>query len=373
MSGPARGDLDLARRAQALVEIGRFREASDLLRDTLASGPSDPQTWCSLASALMQADQAALCLQAARSALALDPECAAAHRLSSSALRCLGRSSEAVAAARECVRLEPAYHNFWILSGAELVAGHKAEALDAARQALELAPDHAFSHVIMATVAARRHRPWQTERHARRALEIDPENTQAMELLAGALSMRGRLWQALRYQDAAARLDPSSPGARIGVGVALGALFGAAIVAALMGFGALVSFVADVRNEAVPSGVSQAMAGAIIALLGAAAVAVTLWRLPPSARALLRGGPRLLLVPPCPVPPGWVGRRVVGLVVALIFALGGVDSALSPAARDGAPVAGVLVQVVVCFGLAWVLGRSAFRGWRVERAAGPRR
>jgi tetratricopeptide (TPR) repeat protein len=238
MTGPgAGGGEELVRRAKTLLELGRFEDGSRLLRQALAADPSDAGTWCDLAQALVEAAQPGPALEAARSAIALEPELARAHRIGAWALLGLNRALDALPAAREAVRLEPESHNLWVLTEAELRCGQKDRAEETARRALDLAPDQAMSHVMMADVSAARRRWKESEVHARRALTIDPENTLAMQTLARAVSFRGRLWQAVQHQDRAARLEPGEPGARQQVASGLLILAGVSLFATLMAFG----------------------------------------------------------------------------------------------------------------------------------------
>src|SRR5882724_6270512 len=80
--------------------------------------------------------------------------------------------------------------------------------IDAARKALELDPELAEAHVILATGLQKQWQWDQAEAEYRKALEISPNNAPAHEGLATWLLCQGRIEDALAWSRRARELDP---------------------------------------------------------------------------------------------------------------------------------------------------------------------
>ena len=134
-----------------------------------------------------------------------------AARLRAIALLRAKRRQEALAAAREAVRLAPQLPDAHVVSAeAELAAGHKEAALSAAERAVSLAPEHAVPHEMHGEVLLELGQLTGAERAYRRALALDPRSFQAMNNLGVVLQRQGREREALEQFLQAARLDPTS-------------------------------------------------------------------------------------------------------------------------------------------------------------------
>ncbi|WP_370027050.1 tetratricopeptide repeat protein [Planotetraspora sp. GP83] len=150
---------------------------------------ADPRAWCAVAVARLSRDQPEAALEAARQAVGRDPDGEWGHRLASLALERLGRDSEAVASAREAVRLAPGSWAARLRLGGALrrVPGRWRDAWAEARKAVRFAPDEPDAHV-----------------------------------LAGDLALlRGEQDRAARSYELALRRTPDHPGARINLGLTL--------------------------------------------------------------------------------------------------------------------------------------------------------
>jgi Flp pilus assembly protein TadD len=173
-------------RANALCELRRFAEAAALLHQTIASHPENAEAWSLLAAAELGTGNNEACLQAAETAISLDPESEWPHRLASAALRRMGRIGESIHQAREAIRIDS---NSWpaFIELARSLMHNKTdlkEAREAAARALALAPDRAAPHLAAGVVAAASKDRTGAEACFRNALSIDPENTAAHNELA---------------------------------------------------------------------------------------------------------------------------------------------------------------------------------------------
>ncbi|XVQ83754.1 hypothetical protein ACQP2K_33705 [Microbispora siamensis] len=116
---------------------------------------ADPRAWCAVAVARLSHDQPEAALEAARQAIGRDPQDEWGHRLAGAALERLGRDTEAVAAAREAVRLAP---GSWaarlrLASALRRIPGRWREAWAEARRAVRFAPDEPDPHVLCGDLA----------------------------------------------------------------------------------------------------------------------------------------------------------------------------------------------------------------------------
>jgi tetratricopeptide (TPR) repeat protein len=190
---PDNTNLEL-QRARALCELRRFADASSLLEHVIAADPQIPAAWCLLAQAKLGTREPGAALQAARTAISVDPEMEWPHRLASVALSLQGQTKEAVHAAREAVRLDPQNWRGLVRLAEALthVRSGLHEADTAAKRALELAPHEPAAHVVTGIVAARAENRPEAAEAFRRALAIDPENAAAHSELARLNVRRGR-------------------------------------------------------------------------------------------------------------------------------------------------------------------------------------
>ncbi|SDF45859.1 tetratricopeptide repeat protein [Pseudonocardia oroxyli] len=211
MSGP----FDLALRAEQLGQVGRLAEAEQAAREAVALDPQDPRLLGTLSSTLLLAKRYAEGLAVAEAACAAGPELERSHRLRALHLSLLGRHAEALQAGYVSVSLSPdepaAAHGY-----AKVLqrAGRPADAVQVARRVVELDPDSAAAHLLLADCASdlrdKAHRDL-ARREYEATLRIDPENAAAKHDLA-LLDARGRRpAKALAGLIAAGRLDPTMP------------------------------------------------------------------------------------------------------------------------------------------------------------------
>jgi cytochrome c-type biogenesis protein CcmH/NrfG len=139
-----------------LSASGRRRKAVALLRITANAHPGRHEVWCRLAAAHLDRGEATAALVAARRALPLPGDQAWAHRLASKALSRLDRHAEAVAAARQAIRVASGEWRCWIvLAEAYGAAGSWPDAVDAAIKAVRYQPDQVRPYLVLGDAARR--------------------------------------------------------------------------------------------------------------------------------------------------------------------------------------------------------------------------
>ena len=216
MSNDAVEHRDVIRRVSALHEMRRYQEAVTEINRAIAADPDEAAYWCLLAvSQLNLPDKDHEALASAGRALALSPDSDWPHRLSSIALGRLRRHDEAIAEARQAVRLDPHdWTNYTCLSRSLRTRHAQATALalnlarhypsqgsaylnsllppptdleearDAATTALELAPLEPETHIALGLVEAADGNRKAAQAAYLEALELDPENVSAHNALA---------------------------------------------------------------------------------------------------------------------------------------------------------------------------------------------
>ena len=208
--------VQVAQRAEALRLVGRLAEAEELARAGLEDSPQDPTLLCTLSGVLYAAGRYGDGLEAADAAVAAMPDGEPGHRLRSMHLSQLDRHDEAVQAGYTCVTLqpdEPAAATCYAraLQG----AGRLADALQVAQRVVQLAPNAAASHLLLADVASDLPDP-RSRAVARGAyqqtLRLAPDNAVARHDLAVLDSRSHHPARALAGLVDAGRLDPALPG-----------------------------------------------------------------------------------------------------------------------------------------------------------------
>lgn len=208
--------LSLLKRAEALIQIRRDREALPLLYEALRIAPPDSCIHCFIACARLNLREYAECLKEAEKAIALDPEYEWGHRLRAWALLDSGRVEEGLEAALSAARCEPDRLEAMavVVHGASR-NGRGDLAREWAERAREHHPDTATAHILLGSAAMGEGSLAEAEQHFRRALEVEPASWSAMHNLGAVLDAQGRHAEAADYLYQAARLDPeqdSSPG-----------------------------------------------------------------------------------------------------------------------------------------------------------------
>lgn len=170
-----RADIALTR-AEMLIDLQRWSEACELLGSLVAADPDDAPAWNLLARAQLGAGRPERALAAAENAASLEPTHPAPQHMISIVLGQMGRSDEAVTAAREAVRLAPyewVRHAQLAYALIDTRRGRR-EAVEAASRAVDMAPEQPHAHLALAAAlgAVGRHRAGRAA--AERALALDP-------------------------------------------------------------------------------------------------------------------------------------------------------------------------------------------------------
>jgi hypothetical protein len=172
---------------------------------------ADPRAWCAVAVARLSRGQQEAALDAARQAVDRDAYGEWGHRLASLALERLGRDSEAVEAAREAVRLAPGSWAARLRLGGALrrVSGHWREAWAEARTAVRFAPEEADPHVLTGDLALLR------GEHARAARAYEAALSRSRDHPVARINLGLTLlrWERPRgHHDPAWEADPRDTG-----------------------------------------------------------------------------------------------------------------------------------------------------------------
>jgi tetratricopeptide (TPR) repeat protein len=193
-------------RAQLLINAKRY---DDALR-TVAALPEDAHARLLAAAAYFHKDDLRRSLREVQHAIVLAPDLSDFHAFRSDVLFALNRKKESVGAAREAVRLDPesaAAH--WALGRSAWGVRDWHVAEREAAEALRLAPDWSMAHALAGLVAAGRRRRNQAEAHLHDALALDPNNPLLLNDLAAIQPWFKPQTRAVHLLEEAARLDPS--------------------------------------------------------------------------------------------------------------------------------------------------------------------
>lgn len=162
-------------RARALQELGRHQEALDVL----ASAAQD------------------------------DPSSSTVHSLRAISLAGLHDFDEAIRIAHVALQLAPTdpFGQF-ALSKVLALKGDSREARKTIRAALEIEPNVADYHGLLAATYQSEHRWTRALKAVDRGLQIDPENRPCLFLKASVLSFKSRRSEALRLVESLLQIDP---------------------------------------------------------------------------------------------------------------------------------------------------------------------
>jgi tetratricopeptide (TPR) repeat protein len=196
-------------RASAMLDVRRFREASELLARVVAAEPESSRAWCLMARAHLGADRYADAVTAARRAVALDPADEWPHRLASNALVHLGKFADALRAAYEACKLAPSYWQTHVCVAQAALAAQRFDiATEAASRARGLAPNEPDVHFLSGKVSLARGDLTEAREHQERALALDPAHSGAMNELGRIRLRRHDTAGAIRHFINAARATP---------------------------------------------------------------------------------------------------------------------------------------------------------------------
>jgi len=217
-------DLEVElQRARVLLGLGRTAEATQALASLIGRRPDDPRAWRELARARLAGGDLPSALEAARSAITLDPGQSTGYLLASNILNCQGEPKQAEQMARQGLRIDPGHWGAHAMLGVALSnpvgrrgsRRRRREAVAAGRRGVSLAPDLAAAHASLGAIAAATGDREGARTAFHRALALDPHNSAVHNDLARLQVLRPlrtpqRLAAAAAGFSSAVVADPAS-------------------------------------------------------------------------------------------------------------------------------------------------------------------
>lgn len=208
--------------ANALRDLGRFRDAVAAYRTAIGLAPDVADTHNSLGNALKDLGRNADAVAAYDAAIRLKPDFAEAHNNRGNALKDAGRLGDAVAAYEAAIRLKPDLAQIHYNLGVALRdMGRFEDAVAAYGSAIRLKPDYAEAHNNLGNALKDMGRLEDAVGAFRTALRHNPALAEPHNNLGGALKDLGRPEEAVAAYNAAIRAKPDYAEACANLGVAL--------------------------------------------------------------------------------------------------------------------------------------------------------
>jgi tetratricopeptide (TPR) repeat protein len=207
---------------QVLLDARRYQDAEAKLREILTRTPTHARAHALLSHALYLQDHNLGALQEAQTAVGLAPTDPTGHYVQSLALLQLGRTSQALTAIEEALRLNPEFAPYYAtLSQIYVRKKDWKKALAAAEEGLRVDAEHVHCINLRALALVNMGQEDEADQTIEAALARDPENATTHANLGWALLHRGDHQQALTHFREALRLNPMSDWARQGIVEAL--------------------------------------------------------------------------------------------------------------------------------------------------------
>ena len=178
----------LKRRAQALLDVGRYREALPFLRQAHGLEPEQSEIPCMLSYAYVSLEEYREALEWADKAAGMAPEEEWGHRLRSVIFMRTNKPKRALEAALVAAQLSPdGLFTLSNLTEAQVCNHRMREAEATVERLLAVAPEDGLAHRTRAYVFLYQKKYEDAERSSRVALRLEPENARALRLLGDAL------------------------------------------------------------------------------------------------------------------------------------------------------------------------------------------
>jgi tetratricopeptide (TPR) repeat protein len=205
-------DFDaLQERADALIDLGRSREAIPLLLKALAIEPDDLYILARLARIHNTREEYTTALGYADRMIEIDPDWDRGYFWRAHVLVNLNQMRPALEAAEAATRLDPdSPTNLNMLARMQQHCADSEAAVQTTERLLELAPDWNRAHFRAGWVYTQQERWPLAERHYRKALEIDPNDTDTLNNLGYVCERSGRGTEALDIYYRALIVDPGN-------------------------------------------------------------------------------------------------------------------------------------------------------------------
>lgn len=171
-------------RAELLMDVSRWREALNELRQHLAEYPDSYEGYCQSAACHLHLKEYQKGFDLTKKAIELDPQCEWAFRLQSMNFTENGETKRSLDAAKRCVEIAPYLPTSWAcLFWAQVNYGSFDQADESLERLFILAPDSAETHEAAGYLALSRKNDLEAEKHFLEALKIDPESVNALNNL----------------------------------------------------------------------------------------------------------------------------------------------------------------------------------------------
>ncbi|MFD1149905.1 tetratricopeptide repeat protein [Saccharothrix hoggarensis] len=209
-------------RGQALLDLGRAREAEAQFRTALSAAPGEPTLHALLAQSLLRQERYEEAREASRTAVAAAPEHVMAYSTLAASLAGLKRLPEALEAVRQALALAPGYAVLHVQEAYVLLAQERPEdALTSIARARALDPEDSDAAALQAAALYDSHRLEEADAAVAEALRLDPQNADAHRIQGLLALRRGGGESAVRAHRTALRLDPTDAHARDGLSIAI--------------------------------------------------------------------------------------------------------------------------------------------------------
>jgi tetratricopeptide (TPR) repeat protein len=199
---------------EVLVAQGEIERGVDAHQEAVRTAPEDGSTHIRLALALLRGRDPAGAIAAAREAVRLEPRRAEFHHTLGSAFSENGDLDEAAAAFREAIRLDPDLAGSWSMLGSVLLDLGDVEGAEAAcRKAARIEPN--CGHFVNLSRVLLRRKDWDGAiEAAREAVSLAPTDksdlSKALTNLGNALDGKGDIDGAIAKYREAIDLDPDN-------------------------------------------------------------------------------------------------------------------------------------------------------------------
>jgi tetratricopeptide (TPR) repeat protein len=194
---------------RALAEWGRHKDALVKFTQALTIDPSNVEIWDEVVFSRQELGDHVGMLAAADEMVGLDPRFGRGHYWRAYALGKLNRYAEALDSARQAIQLEPESSPAWrCLAYHSQLAGDLAQAREAATRACELDPGYSNAWSTAGRLARLTGDFAEAEQLLRQALSIDPMNLKAHAELIWVIDDQGRTEEAITLTRELVALEP---------------------------------------------------------------------------------------------------------------------------------------------------------------------
>jgi tetratricopeptide (TPR) repeat protein len=214
------------RRAQLLVQQGRFEDARKPLGEALAQDPEDVDALCLLSAVEKGLGNSQAAIKLARQAVHFHPDAPHAHNMLAHVQNGLGSYKLAEASAKESIRLDPYYAGTWAtLAYAQFNQDHWKAALTSADRGLEQDAEDADCQRVRALALERLGKTGDAMQASKEHLAAHPDDAHAHASAGWLLLKSGNHRAALERFREALRLRSNFEWARTGLLSALRSQF----------------------------------------------------------------------------------------------------------------------------------------------------